>query len=129
MDLRQLAIRLERRRGQLGMGCPTLAHRTGLGLRTVQRALSGNDSVAPELETLSKIANALGVSIRLKLEGADVDGFREQQAERKAAKLVSLTQGTSALEAQAVSKGTLARMKKRAARELLCGSARKLWAD
>ena len=83
----------------------------------------------PEFETLSKIAEALGVSIRVKLEGMEANAFKEQQAERKAARLVSLTQGTSGLEAQAVPKGTLARMKKRTARELLCGSARKLWED
>ena len=46
MKLRKLAIQLEHRRRQLGMSCAAIALRSGLGLRTVQRALSGKE--APE---------------------------------------------------------------------------------
>lgn len=129
MNLRQIAIRLEKRRIQLGMSCSVLAHRAGLGLRTVQRALSDEDAIMPEFATLRKIADALGVSIQLNLKSIGVDDFRQEQAERKAEQLVSLTQGTSGLEAQAVPKRTLVDMKKQAARKLISGSARKLWAD
>jgi hypothetical protein len=83
----------------------------------------------PEFSTLAAIAQAMGASVRLKLEGDDVERFKEQQAQRKARQLVALTQGTSALEAQGVSKGDLARMIKQTARKLLTGSTRKLWAD
>src|SRR5580704_18031772 len=120
MNLQQLAIQLEERRMQLGMSCAVLAHRARLGLRTVQRALSDEESVTPEFGTLNRIADALGASIQLEMRGRDIDDFKQQQAERKAARLVSLTQGTSGLEAQAVPKRTLTGMKKRTARKLVC---------
>jgi transcriptional regulator with XRE-family HTH domain len=128
MELRYLANRLEERRKRLGLSCAIVAHRAGLGLRTVQRALSG-DAITAEFSTLNAIAQAMGASVRLKLEGEDVERLKEQQARRKARQLVALTQGTSALEAQAVSKSDLARMTKQTARKLLTGSTRKLWAD
>ena len=128
MELRYLATQLEERRKRLGLSCATVARRANLGLRTVQRALSA-DAVMPEFSTLAAIAQAMGASVRLKLEGDDVERFKEQQAQRKARQLVALTQGTSALEAQGVSKGDLARMIKQTARKLLTGSTRKLWAD
>ena len=109
------------------MSCAAVAARAGLGLRTVQRALSGKET--PELHTLEAIAKALGASIKLRLEGQDVDVVKRQQAERKAARLVSITQGTSALEAQAVPGKTLARLRKQTAMKLLTGSPRKLWAE
>ena len=109
------------------MSCAAVAARAGLGLRTVQRALSGKE--APELQTLDAIARALGASIQLRLEEPDVDVVKREQAERKATRLVAITQGTSALEAQAVSEKVLARMRKRTAMKLLTGSPRKLWAQ
>ena len=121
-----IQIQLEHRRRQLGMSCAAVAARAGLSLRTVQRALT--EGAAVELETLIQIAQALGASLRIELEGPDVDIVRRRQAEQKAAGLVSLTQGTSALEAQGIAQDELRRMKERATTQLLAGSARKLWA-
>ncbi|HMB94891.1 MAG TPA: helix-turn-helix transcriptional regulator [Tepidisphaeraceae bacterium] len=127
MELRQLILQLEHRRRQLGMSCADVASRSQLGLRTVQRALSGEET--SEFSTLEKIAHALGASLNIEIEGPDVDAVKREQAESKASRLVSLTQGTSALEAQAVPEGALKRMKERTAIKLLSGSPRKLWAD
>lgn len=99
MELLYIANQLEERRKRLGLSCAMVARRASLGLRTVQRALSA-DAVMPEFSTLAAIAQAMGASVRLKLEGDDVERFKEQQAQRKARQLVALTQGTSALEAQ-----------------------------
>jgi transcriptional regulator with XRE-family HTH domain len=128
MDLRQLAIQLEDRRKRLGMSCAAVASRTGLGLRTVQRALSA-DPIRPDFATLAAIANALGASIRIGLDTQDIATLKRRQAERKATRLVSLTQGTSALEAQAVPKIALERMKRKTVSTLLRGSSRRLWAE
>jgi transcriptional regulator with XRE-family HTH domain len=125
--LRTLAERLEERRKQLGLTRLAVARRAGMGLRTVQRILS--EGATPELSTLSAIARALGASIDVKLKAADVERVKEQQAERKARHLVNLTQGSSALESQAIGQRQLARLKKQTVRQLLTGSPRKLWAD
>ncbi len=127
MDLRNVANQLEERRKQLGLSCAAVAHRAGLGLRTVQRALSA-DAIVPEFSTLNAIAQAMGASVEVELKGPDVEQLKEQQAQRKARQLVSLMQGTSALEAQGISKRDLARVTKQTARKLLAGSTRKLWA-
>jgi transcriptional regulator with XRE-family HTH domain len=127
MELQELTRQLEQRRKQLGMSCSAVATRSKLGLRTVQRALSSKET--PEFHTLEKIAGALGASIRVGIEGPGVDAVKRKQAEGKAARLVSLTQGTSALEAQAVSQDALTRMKEQTVMRLLCGSPRKLWAQ
>ena len=127
MTLKQLSHELNTRRRELGIGCPALARRAALSLRTVQRALAGDSAANPSFDTLSAIAEAMGMTIGLK-ETQSADSFRQRQAERKAAQLVAQVQGTSGLEAQAVPPSELKRMKKQTSRELLAGSARKLWA-
>lgn len=117
---------LEKRRIALGMSCAMVASRSGLSLRTVQRVLAGDEN--PEVATIQKIAAALDASVSVKIEGPSPAETRRKQAQRKADLLVSLTQGTSALEAQAVSKTILAEMRRRAVAKLLHGSSRRLWA-
>jgi transcriptional regulator with XRE-family HTH domain len=128
MDLRELAKSLELRRKQLGMSCATVAQRSGLGLRTVQRALSG-DAIEPEFATLAAIAGAVGASISVSLKTDDIETFKRQQAERKARRLVALTQGTSALESQAIDRRDLGRLERKTMAALLHGSNRRLWAE
>ncbi len=53
----------------------------------------------------------------------------EQQARKKAERLVGMVQGTSALEAQAVSSRHIGQMIKKTIQELLAGSRRRLWAE
>jgi hypothetical protein len=53
----------------------------------------------------------------------------EKQARKKAERLVGMVQGTSALEAQAVSSRHIGQMIKKTIHELLAGSRRSLWAE
>jgi len=127
MNRSTLAQALEKRRQQLGMSCAIVAERAGLSLSTVQRALA-NGEIAPELETLDKIADALGVKMRIEIRNAiNVSQMKAQQAKEKARRLAAITQGTSALEAMPIPSKTLAQMESRTAMQLLCGSPRRLW--
>ncbi len=124
ITLRNMTGQLNSRRQNLGMTYSALAKRTGLGQRTVQRVLSGEEANS-DFTTLARIADALGASI--KFECADLNEIRRRQAERKAERIVGMVQGTMALEAQAVEHGTVRELKERTVRDLLSGSSRKLW--
>jgi len=121
-----LSTRLNQRRQDVGVTFALLAQRTGLSLRTVQRVLSGEEN-DPGFGTVVSIAEALGVSLRF--EADDADEFRRKRAEQKADQVLALVQGTSALEAQALSDESKRRLKERTVHELLAGPRRKLWAD
>ena len=121
-----LSTRLNQRRQDVGVTFALLAQRTGLSLRTVQRVLSGEEN-DPGFGTVVSIAEALGVSLRF--EADDPDEFRRKRAEQKADQVLALVQGTSALEAQALSDESKRRLKERTVHELLAGPRRKLWAD
>jgi DNA-binding phage protein len=125
LDHQYIAL-LEERRNALGLSCAILAERVGLSLRTVQRALSGKEA-DPGFSTISAIADALGLSLKLESQ-LDIAGLRRLQAERKADEIVAMVQGTSGLEAQAVSSRTLRELRERTITELLAGSNRRLWA-
>ena len=117
---------LDQRRVALGMSRCELARQAGLGLRTVQRVLSGEDA-SPEFATILAITSVLGATLRL--EGEDPNSARLRQAERKADRLASMLQGTSGLEAQAVDDQSLQAIKQQMVCALLAGSSRKLWDD
>ena len=121
-----LATALNQRRRDLGLSCAIVATRAGLGLRTVQRVLSGKEADAG-LRTLCLIADVLGASVTLAME--DLNDVRRRQAERKSEKLISIVQGTSALETQTLDHENAVALKERLVRDLLAGSARKLWAE
>jgi transcriptional regulator with XRE-family HTH domain len=123
---RTLKLVLNQRRRDLGLSCAAVAKRAGLGLRTVQRVLSGEEA-DPGFRTVCLIAEVLGAAFTLEKE--DLNTVRRRQAERKAAKLLSMVQGTSALEAQAFDKDAAVALKERTVRDLLSGSPRKLWAE
>ncbi|HTV47657.1 MAG TPA: hypothetical protein VMG59_04365 [Phycisphaerae bacterium] len=122
--LMNLHKELETRRRILGMSCSAVAKRTALSLRTVQRVLSGREK-DPGFQTIATITNCLGMSIDFK--ATDSNDLRRRQAEHKANQLVSIVQGSSALEAQGVSDDTIRRLKEKTVHELLAGSSRKLW--
>lgn len=121
-----LASRLNERREALGLSCAALAQRTGLSLRTVQRALSGNGS-DPSFSTIASLAEGLGVGVRF--EEMDADVMRRRQASEKAERLVALVQGTAALESQGLSAAALRDLRNRMIHDLLAGSNHKLWAE
>jgi len=118
---------LNERREKLGISCAVLAKRAGISLRSVQRILSGEETNSG-FATVTALARELGVGIRFD-DQTDVGTIRRRQAERKAARILAIVQGSSALEAQALPPKTLREMREKTIHELLAGSPRKLWAD
>jgi transcriptional regulator with XRE-family HTH domain len=125
--IQPISRRLNERRERLGISCSVLARRVGVSLRSVQRILSGEE-LNPGFSTVAKLAGELGVSVRFDDE-VDVRTFRRRQAERKAERILAIVQGSSALEAQGLSRETLRDLREKTINELLAGSPRKLWAD
>ena len=113
---------LQKRREELGMPMRVLAKRSGLGLRTVQRTLSGEADNAT-LGTVARLATALGVTLTARADR----GMRRRHAGEKAGRLAAMVQGTSALEDQAVEPRVLKKITDRLRDEMLVGSSRKLW--
>lgn len=122
-DLRKL----DHRRRQLGLSREGLARRAKVSVPTVHRILTGKEP-APSIKTVAALAGALGLRLEL-AEVRDVDTLREEQANRRAAELVGMVQGTMGLEAQAVDAATIESLKKRRALHLLAGSNRRLWSE
>jgi transcriptional regulator with XRE-family HTH domain len=115
------------RRKELQMSLRIVAERSGLGVRTVQRVLSLREPKA-KLNTVLQIAGALNVELRPK-EAGTAHLVRKREAVKKAARLASMVQGTSALESQAIPKNDLRDIKDDITDKLLTGSPRQLWAD
>ncbi len=127
MNRSPLFEKLEKRRRQLGLSQSALAERSGVSLPTIQRILSGHSPAASFENTLA-IAQVLG----MQLDAVPVIPAQEvlkAQARKKAEHLVRMVQGTSALEAQAVSARHIGQMVKKTVQELLAGSRRRLWAE
>jgi len=125
------ARRLDDRRKQLGMSRAALAKLAGVSEPTVTRVLTGREP-SPGVATLQALALALQIEFRIgqNVEIRDVipaQKYREQRAREKAKRLVSLVQGTMALEAQAVDESTVREMVKQTVHELMAGPNRKLW--
>ncbi len=126
-DRQPLFEKLESRRRELGISQAVLADRCGVSLPTVHRILSGHGSAA-SVENILAIAQFLGMELEA-VPRLDAETILEQQARRKAEKLVRMVQGTSALEAQGVSPRHIGQMTKKTVQELLAGSRRRLWAE
>ena len=129
-DLQYILNKLDARRMALGMSYEILAHRCGLGPRTVRRVLQGD--VDPGFSTVNSIAKVLGVEVRMGTKlglarAENIDEMRRRQAKAKAEKLVGMVQGNSALEGQAVGKGAVRDMIQRTVFVLLNGSDSRLW--
>jgi hypothetical protein len=118
---------LSGRRKALRMSLRVVAQRSGLGLRTVQRVLSLREPKA-KLSTVLQIADALNIELRPREIGT-ANLVRKQAAAKKAVRLASMVQGTSALESQAIPRSDLRNLKNDIADRLLTGSPRQLWAD
>jgi len=125
--IQSISKRLNERRQRLGISCSVLAKRTGISLRSVQRILSGEET-NPGFTTVASLAHVLGVGVRFNDE-VDVRTIRRRQAERKAERILAIVQGSSALEAQALSRETIRDLREKTIHELLAGSPRKLWAE
>lgn len=119
--------KLEIRRRELGISQSVLAERSGVSLPTIQRILSGHNPAASFENTLA-IAQVLGMQLDA-VPVIPAQEVLEQQARKKAERLVRMVQGTSALEAQGVSSKHLGQMVRKTIQELLAGSRRRLWAE
>jgi transcriptional regulator with XRE-family HTH domain len=126
-DVHSMSSRLNRRRLKLGVSCSVLAKRVGISLRSVQRILSGEET-NPGFATVTALARELGIGVQFEDE-VDLRTIRRRQAERKAARILTLVQGNSALEGQGMQKQTLRDLREQTIHELLAGSPRNLWAD
>lgn len=125
MDIQKnILSELQARRLKLDMPYQVLARKCNLGMSTVQRTL--NNQTVARLDTIMTIADALGFSLDLKPK-ADVNEIRMKQARKKARQLVSLSQGTAALEAQGVNDDAIKNMEEKFVHQLLAGSDRRLW--
>ncbi len=120
----ELMRQLRQRRKDLGMSMRIVAEKSGVGLRTVQRVLSGEELTA-KLTTVLAIAEALRVELQ-PIEVASSHSVRRQQAKRKAAELAAMVQATSALEAQAVPEKALREIEEEIASQLIHGSRQQL---
>lgn len=112
------------RRRLLRMSVPALARRSGVSVPTVNRILSDHIQRA-SLANVQAVAQAMGLTLAMR--GPAPSDFKRQEAARKAEWAARQVQGTSALEAQAVSDETQAHIKEAALHDLLAGSARRLW--
>jgi transcriptional regulator with XRE-family HTH domain len=125
---------LNTRRREAGISYSALAELSGVSQPALQRLLNGKVD-APGLTSVAAIARVLGIgAIRFLDDGSirfdttmSTQALREQQARRKAARLVGMVQGTSALEGQAVSQGDYQSMVEGMYHELLAGPNHRLW--
>jgi transcriptional regulator with XRE-family HTH domain len=117
----------DRRRRALGISVEMLSRRSGVSRAVVQRILSGKHATA-SFANIAAIATSLGLSIRFE-DDLSVEKMRRDQASKKARKLVSLVQGTSGIEGQAVDRQAIESMVERTTHELLAGSKSKLWSE
>jgi predicted transcriptional regulator len=118
--------KLSDRRENLGISQNMLAKMTGVSLPTVQRLFTGNKNTS--LDTVSKIANALGLSLGFSNAKREEEVIAER-ARMKAKQLAKMVQGTSALESQGLDKDALESIENKILHQLLKGSRSQLWSD
>lgn len=66
MHFGKLVIQIKNRRDELQITQETLAETSGVGLRTLKEFESGKGN--PTLQTVSKLANALGLELNLQIK-------------------------------------------------------------
>lgn len=132
MNTKEMLLAIAERRKKLGMPLRVLSRLTGTSRPTLCRVLSG-DLKAARHDRVMKILHATGIRLRTDDEGVwhlepiPAEAFVEKQARKQAQYIVTLTQGTMALESQAVSQDFLAKMIGDTTRKLLAGPKRDLW--
>jgi transcriptional regulator with XRE-family HTH domain len=132
MNTKEMLLALAERRKKLGMPLRALSRLTGTTRPTLCRVLGG-DLKAARHDRVMKILQATGIRLRTDNEGEchlepiPAEEFVERQARKQARYIVYLTQGTMALESQAVSQAFLDEMIGDTTRKLLAGPKRDLW--
>ena len=120
-----LLAQLESRRRELRMPMKVLARKSKVSLRTAYRVLGENDGSA-SLEIVAALAAALKVRLDCRQEISS-EAFVRKQAKLKAHKMAGMTQGSAALEGQAVSRAEQQKLERALTLQLITGSASKLW--
>ena len=124
---------LEKRRKELGMSRLALARRSRVSLPTINRILSdkqdGNGQLPKggraSFANVAAVADALGLTLTAP-EKATSDEFCQQEARRKAKRVVGMVQGTSGLEGQGLDQQEMESLVVKATKRIL-KSKRKLW--
>ena len=106
-----------------------LASRAGVSRATVQKLEQAEVSRRITLDSMDRIASALGcqVAIALVPHGGSLDALRERQADTMAETILRPTEHSMRLEGQGVSAANRQRVKQGLVESLLRGSPRKLW--
>jgi hypothetical protein len=116
---------LEARRAELRMPMRVLAHRSNLDIRKLYRALRDRNA-STSIATVDAIARALWLELGTK-NILSAEAAILWQAKLKARKLVAMTQGTSALEGQAVGAADMKRLERVLTARLVGGRPSELW--
>ena len=120
----ELIVKIEARRKKLNITIVNLSKLSGLGTRTVNRFLAGEDV---KLSTVEQITNLLGLDFAGN-EMLTLKELQKKRAKEKALFMVSLVQGTSSLEMQGLEKNSIDTMLKNMEKEFLIGNYRdRLW--
>jgi len=120
----ELVQKVKSRKETLGITIENLAKLSHIGVRTVNRFLSGEDV---KLSTVESITNLLGLDFAGN-KTISLDELNKQRATQKAILMASLVQGTSALEMQGLEEESLKNMIDKFKEEFLTGSYQnRLW--
>lgn len=121
-----LTVSLDARRKGLKMPLDALVRRSRVPRAVVVRILRGNAD-AVRFGQFQKVAGLLGMPYGS--PPVDPEEVRRAEARKKARLLRRLTQGTMALESQALPEDVLGELEERTVARLLAGTGRKLWSD
>lgn len=120
----QLIERIEARRKHLKISLDNLSKLSNLGMRTLNRFFAGEDV---KLSTVESITNVLGLDFAGN-EVVSLSKLERNRAYQKALFMVSLVQGTSALEMQGLDKEVIESMIKTFEKAFLDGEYKnRLW--
>ena len=120
----ELIAKVEARRKKLNITIVNLSKLSGLGVRTVNRFLVGEDV---KLSTVEKITNLLGLDFAGN-ETVTLQELQKKRAKEKALFMVALVQGTSSLEMQGLEDDSIKKMLLNMEKEFLIGNYKnRLW--
>ena len=134
MNTRDILLTIAARRKALRMPLSALSRRASTSRPTLCRLLTGELKTVRH-DRLVKLLHATGILLRTDengechLDSIPADEFVSRQARRQAEYIVRLTQGTMALEAQAVGQDVILRLVDDTSRKLLAGPKSDLWED
>jgi len=126
MFVKKLIEQLIIQKKDLGMTNEVIAQRSGVSEPTVVRILSGKHPSA-HFDHVLAISEVLGVRVGIERR-KNPEHMKLAQAKKKAADIMKLVRGNSALEATETSHEAYRRMESKTVSELMAGPKRMLWA-